>query len=403
MASLSVEELADQAEVEPEYVRRLIGLGALERPGSETAYSLSDVRRVRLLRAWEEAGLTVEGVMSVVRAGQLSISWLDSPVMTRAERLDQTYERLCAEASVPMSLIQALHEALGFAPPDSDDRAREGDRELVGVVQMLMSGGARQGPTVRLLRVYADSMRRIAKAEAELYESEIESRLRDSGLGERELLEYGTRFGDQVLASLERALLDIYHRHREHIWIEHSINHAEIALERAGLYQKVPRPPSICFVDLTGYTRLTEERGDEVAAQLAGSLASLVEDISRRHGGRPIRWLGDGGMFHFGEPKAAVVSALDMIESAPRAGLPPMHIGIHTGPVIFQDGDVYGRTVNLASRIASHAGAGQVLAGEETVQRYSGGGVRFEPVGPVNLKGVDRHVPLYLAVRDTTS
>jgi adenylate cyclase len=262
--------------------------------------------------------------------------------------------------------------------------------------------GASREPTLRLFRVYADSLRRVAKAEAELYESQIERRLRGSGLGEAELLEYSSRFGEQVIASLERALIDTYRRHREHVWIEHSITHAEIALVQAGLYQKVPRPPAICFVDLTGYTRLTEERGDEFAARLATGLASLVEDISRRRGGTPVRWLGDGGMFHFKEPHAAVLSGLDMVESAPRAGLPPMHIGIHTGPVIFQDGDVYGGTVNLASRIASHAGAGQVLASEETMRRSPDGEVQFQPVGSVTLKGIEKPVPLYQAMRDIT-
>jgi class 3 adenylate cyclase len=62
----------------------------------------------------------------------------------------------------------------------------------------------------------------------------------------------------------------------------------------------------VCFVDLTGYTRLTEEQGDAAAAELAGRLAALVEGISRRYGGRPVRWLGDGGMFVFREPAAAV-------------------------------------------------------------------------------------------------
>ena len=322
--------------------------------------------------------------------------------MTRAERLDLTYQQLCREEEVPLSLVQAIQEALGFAPPEPADRVREGDRELVQLVRTFISVGAGQEPTLRLLRVYADSLRRIAKAEAELYETRIEHRLRDSGLNEADLLEYSARFGEQVVASLQRTLIDVYQRHREHVWIEHSLSHAEIALESAGLYQKVPRPPAICFVDLTGYTRLTEERGDEVAARLASSLASLVEDISRRRGGTPIRWLGDGGMFHFKEPGAAVLSGLDMVESAPRAGLPPMHIGIHTGPGVFQDGDVYGRTVNLASRIASHAGAGQVLASEETMRRSRHGEVQFQSVGSVTLKGIENPVPLYQAMRDTT-
>jgi adenylate cyclase len=395
--SHSAEELSNQAEVPVDFVYRLIELGGL-RANRDGSYARSDVGRVRILHAWEEAGLSVEGITELVSAGDLSISWLDAPVMTTTARLDATFEQLCSEAEVPHATIRSLYESLGFAPPEPSDRIKAGDRELVELLHAFVTAGAREEPMLRLLRVYADSLRRITKAEAELYESEIEEPLRRSGRTERELLDLGARFGGEVNAQLERTLLDIYHRHREHIWIEHSINHAEIALEHAGLFEKVPRPPAICFVDLTGYTRLTEERGDAFAAELASQLASLVEDISRRRGGRPIRWLGDGGMFHFKDPQAAVLAGLDMVESAPGAELPPMHIGIHTGPVVFQDGDVYGRTVNLASRIASHAAGGQVLASEETVRR-STGGVRFEPIGSVALKGVTHPVGLYQAFR----
>ena len=399
-ARLSIEELANQAEVTPEYAARLNELGALEPSGEGGGFSASDVGRIRILHAWEESGLSVESIMELVRSGELSISWLDAPVMARAPRLEMTFEQLSSEADAPATLVRSLYEALGFAPPEPSDRVRAGDRELVELLQAFFAAGANEEPMLRLVRVYADSLRRIAKAEAELYESEIEEPLRRSGRSERELIDFGARFGGTLRAQLERAILDTYHRHREHIWIEHSINHAEIALERAGLFEKVPKPPAICFVDLTGYTRLTEERGDEVAARLASSLATLVEDTSRRRGGQPIRWLGDGGMFHFKRPEAAVLAGLDMVKSAPAADLPPMHIGIHTGPVIFQDGDVYGRTVNLASRIASHATAGQVLVSDETVGRFSGEEVRFEPRGAVTLKGVAMPVELYEAFRD---
>jgi len=399
--SLSLEELAMQAEVDAGYVRRLIELGALDHGAGPEPYGPSDVRRVQLLRSWEDAGFSVEAVVDLVRAGELAISWLDAPVMTQAKRLDLTYEQLCREENVPLPLVQDLQEALGFAPPDPHDRARGGDRELVALVRMLLAAGAAQASVLGLVRVHADSLRRVATAESELWESEIERPLRRSGRSEQELLDDGAQFGERAIDYIERAVLGIFRRHREHVWIEHRISHAEVALERAGLHPRIPRPPAICFVDLTGYTRITEERGDEVAAQLATSLASLVKDISRRHDGRPIRWLGDGGMFHFKEPGAAVLSGLDMVESAPAVRLPPMHIGIHTGPVIFQDGDVYGRTVNLAARIASYAEAGQVLASDETVGRSSDHGVRFEPLGPVTLKGISRPVTLHRVVRDS--
>jgi adenylate cyclase len=399
--SLSLEEVATEADVDAAYVRRLIELGALERRTGPGGYGQSDVRRVELLRTWEAAGFPAEAVVDLVRAGELSISWLDSPVMTRAEHLDITYAQLCREEDVPIGLVQAVQEALGFAAPDPHDRARGGDRELVGLVRMLRTAGAAEASVLGVIRVQADSLRRAAKAQAELYETEVEEPLRRSGWTEQELLDHGARLGDRAVDYIEQAVLGIFRRYREHIWIEHRIAHAEVAMESAGLHPRVPRPPAICFVDLTGYTRITEERGDEVAARLATGLTSLVRDISRPHGGTPIRWLGDGGMFHFKAPGAAVLSGLEMVEGVQGAGLPPIHIGIHTGPVIFQDGDVYGRTVNLAARIASYAAASQVLVSDATAERSAAEGVQFESLGPVNLKGLSASVTLYRAVRES--
>jgi adenylate cyclase len=61
-------------------------------------------------------------------------------------------------------------------------------------------------------------------------------------------------------------------------------------------------------------------------------------------------------MFFFKRPREAVLSALEMVQKAPAAGLPPAHVGIHAGPIVVQDGDYFGRTVNLAARIAGQAG-----------------------------------------------
>ena len=380
-----------------DFVDRLTELGAIGSEGDLASYGTPDLSRTRLLHAYQEAGLAPEGIIALVRSGDLSISWLETPAMTRAGHMDTTVEELCAKMDVEPALVGAMYEAIGFAPPAPSDDGRETDVELLSLIKALSAVGVEERSTLRMLRVYADSVRRMTKAEVELYEAQVEEPHRRSGRSERELLDLGTRVGEEVSPALERAIVDIYRRHREHVWIEHSINHAEIAMEAAGLFERVPRPPAICFVDLTGYTRLTEEQGDEAAARLATTLATIVEDTSRRHRGQPIRWLGDGGMFHFKDPGLAVLAGLDMVGSAPLAGLPPMHIGIHTGPVIFQDGDVYGRTVNVASRIASYATAGQVVASEETVRRCSLDGVRFEAVGRVQLKGVAEPALLYLA------
>jgi hypothetical protein len=195
-------------------------------------------------------------------------------------------------------------------------RVRSDDAAMLEVAGLFRGAGAADDATLRLLAVYADNLRRIAKAEADYYEAHIERRLRAKGLDERQLIEIGTQLGDRVIGLLERVRLMVYRRRREHVWTEHAINHVEEALESSGLQQRVPQPPAICFVDLTGYTRLTEERGDEAAAQVAGRLVALVNDISRRRGGRPVRWLGDGGMFYFRQPGTAVVAGLDLVDRA---------------------------------------------------------------------------------------
>jgi adenylate cyclase len=395
--SYRIQEVAERANVPEGFVRRLVAVGAL--PGEEAGLGPRKVRRTRLLQAWEAAGLSVETIVGLVDEGTLSLAFLDAPVMATPERLDRSYQELAAGGGVSPRFLQAVHQALGFAPPEPADRAGEDDAVMLEIAELFRGAGARDEATLRLLAVYADGLRRIAKAEADYYETNIERRLRATGLDERRLIEFGTRFGDRIIALLERALLQLYRRHREHVWTEHAINHVEEALEGSSLAERVSQPPAICFVDLTGYTRLTEERGDEVAAHVAGRLASLVNDISQSRGGRPVRWLGDGGMFHFREPRTAVLAGLDMVQRAPAANLPPAHVGIHTGPVIAQDGDVYGRTVNLAARIAAYARAGQVVVSEETARRSGGGQLRFEPLGPVGLKGVGEPLPLYQAFR----
>ena len=168
----------------------------------------------------------------------------------------------------------------------------------------------------------------------------------------------------------------------------------EDLLTRAGLHERYDRPPAICFFDVTGYSRLTEERGDAAAADVAGRVARLVQRTSAEHGGRTIKWLGDGVMLFFREPGRAALAALDMMDGVERDGLPPAHVGLHAGPVLFQEGDYFGRTVNGAARIADSAQRGQVLVSQEVVDAADVAGVAFDPIGPVELKGLIE--PLFL-------
>jgi adenylate cyclase len=87
----------------------------------------------------------------------------------------------------------------------------------------------------------------------------------------------------------------------------------EDALERAGVRSRVERPPAMCFFDLAGYTRLTEEHGDQAAAETARTLNTLVQRNAHEYRGRVVKWLGDGVMLYFAEPAGALEGSVEMV------------------------------------------------------------------------------------------
>jgi adenylate cyclase len=115
-----------------------------------------------------------------------------------------------------------------------------------------------------------------------------------------------------------------------------------------------------------------------------------------------VKMLGDGVHFHFGDPREAVLACLDVVETVRPRGLPPAHVGVGAGPMIYDEGDYFGRTVNVAARIASKAGPDQVLVGEDLARLDMPAGVRLVHVGEFELKGIARPVILHRAVRDAT-
>jgi adenylate cyclase len=92
-----------------------------------------------------------------------------------------------------------------------------------------------------------------------------------------------------------------------------------------------------------------------------------------------------------------VVAALEMVSGLASAGLPPAHVGLHAGPVLFQEGDYFGQTVNVTARIADYARPGEVLVSQAVADASAEVGVAFEDIGPVELKGVSGSVHLLRA------
>jgi adenylate cyclase len=400
VSGYSRQEVAQRAGVDPDYIDRLAELGILT-PNAGEVFSPGDALRARWLHSLEQAGVPLEGMAAAVRDGALSFSFMDVPAFDRFAGLSgTTFQQLSAQTGIPLQLLMVVREAVGFAVPGPEDTVREDELSVVPVIELQLATGYRPVVIERWLRVCGDGLRRIAETETAGWRSEVVMALLASGMTEVELSQAQADLGSRMAPFTEQALLAVYHGQQEHTWTQGLVEHVEGALERAGLYRRLDRPPAMCFLDLTGYTRLTEEQGDEAAADLAARLAGLVRRSALEHEGTPVKWLGDGVMFYFRASGAAVLAAVEMVEVLGRHGLPPAHVGIHAGPVIFQEGDYFGRTVNLAARIAEYARPGEVLVSQEVVDAADAGPVSFTEIGPVELKGIRGPLRLHAAHRD---
>ena len=398
MTGYTRQEVAHQAGVATSYVDQLVELDMLTPLGDE--FSSGDVRRARWIHNFERAGVPLEDMAEAVGNGTLSFSFLEESAFDRFSGLSNTtFEELSTSSGISLELLAVVREAFGHPEPKPEDYVREDELAVVSAVDLQLSSGFRPVVIERWLRVYQESLRRIAETETDWYGSEVVSPLLESGMVEAEMLETQGEFGSQMAPLVEQALIAIYHGQQELVWTRSAVERTEDALEKAGLYSRPHGPPAVAFLDLTGYTRLTEEEGDEAAADLAAELRAVVRRSSLEHGGESVKWLGDGVMFYFPVPSDGVLAAFDMVEGAVVQDLPPARVGIHAGPVVFQEGDYFGRTVNVAARIADYARPGEVLVSQEVVDAASGAQLRFDEVGPVDLKGVAGAVSLHTAHR----
>ncbi len=400
MGRFTRDELALRAGAPVELVDRLVQLGIVSPDGADSGFSDADVRRVRFTHGLQQGGVPLESVGSAVEQGALSFDFFDASYWNRFGGLTATtYRELSAETGIDIEVLRTVRESMGYARPEPDDRVREDELQVVPLMQAVIRMGAEPAALERHIRIWGESMRRIAETDGGFYRTQVEAPMLAAGMSWSDMLHAASEATEAMVPFLDPALLAVYHAQSEHTWFANVVEAVEATLERAGLHRCVANPPAMCFLDLAGYTRLTEERGDEAAAEMAGTLGRLVQRWSHAHGGRPVKWLGDGVMVHFREPAGAVLFALEMRDEVPTADLPPVHAGIEAGPVIFQDGDYFGRTVNTAARIAAYAKAGQVLVSEDVVGATTDRGVTFAEIGPVELKGLSHPIRLYQAGR----
>jgi adenylate cyclase len=382
-------------------VNELAALGVLEEAADGT-FPLTAIHKVRFVTALGAEGVSVEELGRGIAEGKLSFAFVDGLLAHVVGLSEQTHGELAARLELPFELIEELYVTWGLPAPRPEERVREDDAEALALLRAFLDAGLDTETLLAGSRYFGENLRRVAESQVSFFRGHMIDPLLEKGMAVRAVLSVIAPIVRDLQAPSEGLARWLHRRHYENYCVQESMQLMEAALEEAGLMPARPAiPPAIAFLDLSGFSRQTEEAGDEGAAEMAATLGGFVLRTAHRHGGRPVKLLGDGVMFHFPEPARAVLCGLELVASAPEQGLPPARAGANAGPLVFRDGDYFGRTVNVAARIADFARPNEVLVSKAVVEASMTNDARFEPIGDINLRGLPEPTPLYRAYADS--
>jgi adenylate cyclase len=276
----------------------------------------------------------------------------------------------------------------------ADGMLNEEDLKAMRHCAMVLSSGFPLVAFLQLVRVYAQSIRRVADAEVRLFHLYVHEPLMQERVPPLEIAE---EMGDLAadLLPVTGPLMEYMHNRYLRFYIEQDVvGHMEADIGGAG--RGLARVSmTFCFVDLTGFTRYTEEEGDEEALDLIERFVDTVE-ATLPSDSTIVKTIGDEVMVVSPEPGTLTewaVGFLALFQERPQP-----RVGIHHGAAVFRDGDYFGGDVNLAHRVVSRALGGEVLVTESVVDSAEDSEfLRFDPIGEVVLKGFPEPISLYIA------
>jgi class 3 adenylate cyclase len=362
------------------------GIIAADRDGR---YAPADVHRVRIVDGFEAAGVPLDVLIQAQNAGLISAEYYGELHPAPGPASGRTYDAFKKVLGGSGEPLPSLFAAFGLAEPEASAHLSVEDEafleELVGLV-----GQTRHVDLLlRIIRQFGESTRRASVAALETYAQVIE-RLGPEAFGvpTAEFFDRDFRPWARIALALPAVAEWLATKHMSREIDEYSIASTERLLAQSGFMPaRSGRDPAVAFIDLAGFTALAHERGDAAAADVALRLGDVASRTAIAHDGRVVKLLGDGVLMRFGDTTAAVEAALEVLELLDAQDLPPGHAGVAEGPIIGRDGDVFGRTVNLAARISDVAPGGSVYvtaeAGEGLTDRY-----RVEPIGEATLRGI---------------
>jgi adenylate cyclase len=402
--TFTADELAGEAGVSPDRIEWLVSIGVLK-PREPGTFRFGDVFRVKLVAGLIEGGFTSGQIEWAVSEGHLNLDRVDEyQLVEPGPQSTRTFAEFMAMAGPRASLLPAVYAALGLPRPAPSSPIRTDEEERLLRFLEGWSPAQSDETLIRAARLIAEGTRMATVGWGDLFDEQVAGPARERLYrGEIKRFPEETRKAIGTLLHLQPRMMEwLIQQYNEQRSVARIVEGFEEFFASRGMGPPPPPtgPPAVVFVDLSGYTRLTEEHGDEVAVGFASTLQREAEAVAATNDGRLVKLLGDGAMLRFPDAERGLEAALALVRALSVEGSVSAHAGVHTGPVIERDLDLFGRTVNLASRLAEAAGPNEVLVSQAVMEAVDHPDVRFERADVAVLKGIREPIPLFRAVVD---
>jgi len=390
---MTLEELSDRTGEPVAALRRWRELGVIGAEGER--FGPEDLARAQLTQLGLRRGVPLEAIAQAFREGMLAWHCAELTRRGREYPLGEAAEMLGIEPALLRRFLQAA--GLGDWP---EPTAAEDDLETLRSLRTALDAGFPEKALMQLVRVLAEGLGKIAEAEARLFRFYMMRQFQEQGLKGEGLLQAVEAINAQTMPLIEPAILFFHQKAREKAARDDA---AVVMAEAAGLLQgKGPpgqMPAAIVFVDLSSFTPLTEAMGDEKAAEVLERFSMLVRECAGRWDGRVVKQIGDAFMLVFPDARSAVACTMEAeAKMSDEPSFPAGRAGIHSGPVLYREGDYVGSNVNIAARVAAEAERHQVLVTAAVREEAKGlPEIEFVPLGKRRLKGLAEELVLFEA------
>jgi adenylate cyclase len=384
---LTTREVAEPAGVTPATLRRWVAQGVIPQyRGEWTPEAAAQARVVARMRA---RGHALPQIRAATDEGRLAFAYVEE--LFPSTESAYTLAEAARETGLEPALIERISTALGLRPVHTE-RLSEGDVELLRYIAAVLASGFPLVAMLQLVRVYGQALAQIADAEVRLFHLYVHEPLMRDGVSGLEMAEEMESLA-RVLLPLASPVMDQVHQHfLQHFVEQDVVGHMESDLDGAAEGLGRMRV-AVAFADLAGYTRLTEEEGEQHAVNAVERFVEAVE-ITLPDEARVIKTIGDEVMIVSSDPAALTDWSVGFQSMQTERPLP--RIGIHYGYAIYRDGDYFGRDINIAARVAARSAGGEVLVTKPVVDQ-AGSHLEFERIAEVRLKGFTEPTEIFLA------